>query len=485
MATQNPFPFLPPQSTEQLLASFDPYVYSGTPTSLLYKFVNALVGSSGAGQLLNQNLLTQMSTALQTIYFNDLDYIFGKVNLLARSPAESYPYNPMTDMLTSAQWNEVRVKDQWYRARIKDFFKACTLGSTPAGLRMATQAAVACDAEIWEVWRYIDDYGITEPMGRAYTGSAVPDYDLAVTTTAANSSPQSVSYGYASLPPANGRNEVVIKPHKTDLSPGELRLLRDMIDRIVSVDTIVTVSMDGLAVNTPIPVSSAAADSSYFQVEQVVQATPILSKLPPPQLLPVDLLPTQTWLYAAQDTPQLAPYAAFNIGAQSGYYYLTSGGARSPIDSVTYGTLNSDGSVTTAPNYEIFDSTGQYGPLIPYQVADSPDNFPGGEYGIHPQSAPAINPDGSPYNFPYPSQEAYITQMAIQVVEMGGIANSTGYQLPVQSPAAAPRVFLPVYAIASSPPAKDSTVSTAVMATRSQANAVAESRNPVNFVRSS
>ena len=167
MASQDPFPLMPPKSTELRLMHFDEYVYTGDNTTILYKLVDALCGTVGAGQLVNEIFLARMAGALETIYFNDLDYIFGRVSFLVRSPAESYSYNPQIDMLTSDQWDEVRVKDAWYRARIRDFFTACTMGGTPDGIRMTVQAAVATDADIYEVWRYRDNFGLTEDLGRS------------------------------------------------------------------------------------------------------------------------------------------------------------------------------------------------------------------------------------------------------------------------------------------------------------------------------
>lgn len=451
MTNNSSFPWNTTKSTERRLAAFDEYVYLADSTTVLYKLVDAMCGSSGVGGLLSQSMMARFSGALQTIYFNDLDYIFGKLNFLARSPAESYPYNPMNDQLTAAQWNEVRVKDAWYRARIKDFFTACSLGGTPDGIRMAVKAALSCDCNIFEVWRYIDNWGLTEELGRA---------------------------------PVSARTEVVIQPLKASLEAEELRLVRDMLDKIMPMEAITTVNLQGLAVISPVTVNAATSDSEYFEVQKTVTATPALAQLPAPELLPIDLLPTETWLYQAQTNPTLAPYTAFNITAQYGYYYLIGGGKRSPIDSVTYGTLNADGTVTTAPNYSVFDTTGQYGPPTPYAKADSSDNYPGGKYGIHPATAPALNPDGSNYVFQWASQLAYITYMINQVTSMGGLATEDSYQVPISPPSSSARVFYPDYAIAYYPPAKDSTVTTTVTRGRDSSSLVPEVTDPINFIRS-
>lgn len=416
-----------------------------------------MCGTTGAGALINEIFLARMAGALQTIYFNELDWIFGKIQFLARSPAESYPYSPMSDLLTSDQWDEVRVKDAWYRARISDFFQAIGLGGTPAGIRMCVQAALAVDCDIYEVWRYEDNFGITADLGRS---------------------------------PHTARNEVVVRPHKDDLAPEELRLVRDMLEKIGPLDVIYTVNLSGLAVASPIAANAAAADSSYYEVQKMVTATPVLDQLPAPEMLPIDLLPTEQWLYQAQQNPTLAPYAAFNITAEFGYYYLVGGGKRSPIDSVTYGTLDSAAAnpMSTyrgAVNYQVFDSTGQFTATIPFEKADSPDNYPGGKFGIHPDTAPPVNADGSRYHFPYLSQAQYVTQKTRQVLAMGGQVTPTGYQLPISTATSTARVFYPDYGISYFPPAKESTVSVSITKRRARGPISLEVRDPANFVRSS
>jgi len=321
LASQNPFPLMPPRSTELRLDHFDDYVYKADTSTVLYKYMDALCGTTGAGHLINQIFMARLGGALETIYFNELDYIFSHISFLARSPAESYSWNPLVDMLTSDQWDEVRVKDAWYRDRIQKFFTACTYGGSPEGIRYCVDAALGVDCDIFEIWRYADQFGLDADLGRALT-------------------------------PA--RNEVVVRPHKMDLDPIEMRLLREMLGKITPIDSIVTVDMGGLAVSTPVKVSAAAADSTYFEVQKVITATPVLATMPPPELLPIDLLPTEQWLFSGD--PTLAPYAAFNITQEFGYYYLVGGGKRSPIDTVFYGTLQSRTSKITIidvsdPNY--------------------------------------------------------------------------------------------------------------------------------------
>lgn len=450
MATQQPFPILPSVSTAVLLSRFDEYVYTLSPDTVLYKFVDAICGSAGAGGVANQLMLTRMGTNLETIYFSELDFIFGNIGILGRSPAESYPYSPLTDQLTADQWNEVRVKDAWYRGRIAAFFAACSLGGTPEGIRMAVYAALGSDCNVYETWRYIDSFGLREDLGRS---------------------------------PAPTRNEIVVQPHKSGVTQDELRLARDMIDRLCPADVIVTINTSGLATIAPVPVNAAAADSSYYEVQRMVTATPVLDQLPPPEFLPIPLRSSQCWLYKALHTPTQAPYAAFNATQEYNYYYLTA--EPTSIDSVTYGTLNDDGTVTPAHNYQLFQTTGSYGPSTPYEKADSPDNYPGGKFGIHPDSAPALNPDGSPYVFLWESQSAYLAVRAIEIEALGGLTGPESYQLPVATSSSTAQTFYPQYAISYFPPSRESTVSMAVTSQRNPTQVSAEIRDPVNFVRRS
>lgn len=449
MASQDPFPLMPAKSTELRVEHFDENVYAADSSTILYKFLDATCGDAGAGSLKKEIFIQRLSGALTGIYGSDLDYIFGNVHFLSRAPSESYPYNTMTQMLTSAQWDEVRVKDSWYRNRIREFFIAAGLGGTTDGIRQIVHAATSVDCEIFEIWRYVDNFGLGTNVGRA---------------------------------PTSARNEVVIRPHKDSLDRKERRLLRDMLDKVMPQDSIMTIDTAGLSVSSPVPIRSVTADSTYYQVEKIVTGTPVLQDLPAPELLAIDLDPTEKWLFS--DSPELAPYAQFNITQEYGYYYLASGGARSPIDSVAYGKLLSDG-VTVVPEqpFEWYESTGQFTAWTEYEKVDSPDNYPGGKFGITPDSAPAQNPDHSPYQFKYATQQDYVNLKKAEVLAGGGFADDLRYRLPIEKAGVSKRTFTADLAIAYTAPARDSTVTSSWTA-RKPRQTTSELRDPSAFVRS-
>jgi len=93
-------------------------LYQVNESSTLYKYIDALVGDGGAGSLKKQLLITRLNQNLDTTYFTDLDRVFGNLGNIARTASETYVIDPSSDILTTAEWDEVRIKDAWYRARI-------------------------------------------------------------------------------------------------------------------------------------------------------------------------------------------------------------------------------------------------------------------------------------------------------------------------------------------------------------------------------
>ncbi len=150
------FPLLPSKSTLARMSNFPSTVYNLEESSTLYKFIDAIVGDPGIGALKKELLISRMNQRLDTTFFSDLDRVFGNLGRITRLASESYTINPSIDLLTTEEWDEIRVKDSWYRARIKDFFAALALGGSPAGLKRMVRAAIGVDAEIYELWKFQD-----------------------------------------------------------------------------------------------------------------------------------------------------------------------------------------------------------------------------------------------------------------------------------------------------------------------------------------
>jgi hypothetical protein len=462
MASQTPFPLMPPKSTELRMEHFDENLYNLDSSTTLYRFLDAMCGDGGAGSLKKEIFLQRLSGALDGIYGSALDYIFGGVRFLSRISSESYSFDTDTALLTSAQWDEVAAKDAAYRNRIREFFIAAGKGNAVDGIRQAVHAATSADCQVMESWRYIDNFGLTAGVGRAagisyaavslanghrryFTGGETSAQDKADADAFVAANP-----GWM-VEQVRPRNELTVVPHKASYSPREARVLREMLDKITPADTVVTVDTEGLAVNTPVPVRASSADSTYYQVEKVVTGSPDLESLPAPELLAIDLDPTEKWLFSR--SPELAPYARFNITSEYSHYYLISGGNRSPIDRVSYGTLQADGTVKNEPTFEWYEEIEQYGPWTNYEKTTNPA---------------------------YASQADYVAARKSEVLALGGQADDYQYRLPVQRPASFRRTYTADLAIAAVAPTRESTV-TSSWTSRRQRGASVELRNPATF----
>lgn len=454
---------MPPKSTQLRMEHFDEGIYSVEPSTILYRFIDAMCGDSGAGTLKKEIFLQRLSASLDGMYGNTLDYLFGSVRSISRSSAESYDYETDSASLTSVQWDEVEVKDAEFRSKIKEFFMAAQKGATAEGIRQVVHAVTSSDCQVIESWRYIDSFGISEGVGRSLvTAYAAVDLSSGHRVYFTDDDPeealaQAEAFVFNKpdweIEEMRPRNELTVVPHKLTYSSRESRNLQQMLDKITPQDCIVTISSEGLATNTPVTIRAVSADSSYFQVEKTVTATPEIDKLPAPELLAIDLDPTEKWLFSK--SPELAPYARFNITQEYGYYYLVSGGDRSPIDTVTYGILQDDGSVKPEPVMEWYEESEQYGPWTSYEVTTNPA---------------------------YASQEEYVAARKAEVIALGGQADEYRYRLPIEKPVSFKKVYTADLAVASVAPTRESTV-TSSWTSRRQKSFFGELRNPASFVR--
>jgi hypothetical protein len=425
----NVMPYFAPRSTQARLRHFTTDVYNVDSTSYIYKLVDAMTGSAGAGALKQELMMSRFQSNLFTTYFGDLDNVYGDLAKLPRLASEVYTYNPTTDLLTSDQWDQVRIADASYRERISNFFQAMQAGNTPAGFILMCRAATGYDSHLFETWKNID-------------------------SVAAGNTPAEI-FGRLGT---SIRNEVVVQPLTASLSVADMHTLNSLLERLKPRETVVTIDINGLAVHTPITVNAVSASDSYFQVEKNVTGVPDLANLPPTEVLAADVNPQALWMQPGFTVQ--APYAAFNNSQESAVYYLYSDDSSTPIDSVTYSTQDDQGNVVNpAPNFSEPLGNIQWGPWTAFPIADSPDNYPGGKFGQTPLAAPALTAAGQPYQFPYPSQAAFVATNQAQIQAAGGQFNNTSYRTPITRSQAI-LTFSPTLAIPTSVPVKESTITT-------------------------
>lgn len=423
-------PYFAPRSTQARLRHFTTGVYNVGPDTYLYKLTDALCGDSGAGSLKKELLVSRMQSNLNSTYFTDLDNTFGNFAGLVRFASETYTYDPANQMLTSDQWNEVRCKDAAYRARIKSFMLALSQGGNDQGFILMCRAATGYDSHLSETWKNIDEVN----EGR---------------------SPFAI-FGRLGT---SIRNEVVIQPLASTITTQQTYTLNKLLERIKPRETVITISTSGLAVHTQVTINAVAASDSYFQIEKTVTGVPDLANIPAAPVLAADIDPANQWL--KPNVPIQAPYTAFNNSQENSVYYLYSLTGTTVIDTVTYTTQDINGNISTSQTFNQATPSDGFGPWNSYDLADSPDNFPGGKYGQTPYAAPALTSTGQPYTFPYASQAAYVTQQQTIIQAIGGQATATQYRLPLaRQTTTGLQSFDPINAIPLQVPVKESTVTT-------------------------
>jgi len=218
-------------------------VYNLSNNSHLFRFLVALCGDIGAGQLKRDMLLPRLEQQLEATHFGNLDRLYGNPLGLPRLSEEIYNYEPETDWLNSGQWDEIKAKDASYRARCLTWMRAIIAGPTPRGLALAAEAAIGVDCDIWERYQYVQYPG----------GDISQDYSR-----------------------TNGINEFVIIPRLPSalLTQKERRRIQRLVDILKPVNTICTIWMDGgthgnVARLKALPIENAAS-SEWFNIKRLV-----------------------------------------------------------------------------------------------------------------------------------------------------------------------------------------------------------------------
>lgn len=417
MSTNVTWPYFSPLSTKEVVKHFDEDVFNVSPTSHLYRFITALIGENGAGDLVRQSLIARANQDIETTWFEDLDKLFSDVLGFQRMPEEIYDLSPSKDILTFDEILEVMIKDSWYRARVTDLLTGLQHGGTTNGFKLLARAVMSVDADVYETWRYRDREGIS------HVGRTAPHSD----------------------------REIVIVPHKAHVTERERKVLLSITDRLKPADTVVTIDTRGLAVHSVLNARSVASDSSYFEVRKEVTNTIDMDSIPPPEYLADELYHGEKWLYELeQGETAEAPEAPFTTTQEHSQYYSVSDQSQSQIVNAQYLTLH-DGVYFEEQNYTVSTSEERNTEWEELPLADSPDNFPGGKHGRTPFNEPALTLNGQPYKFAHRSQLEFIELMSREVEQMGGQVKNNKYRLPLVESQTL-QVYQPTGTIASNPP---------------------------------
>jgi hypothetical protein len=211
--------------------------YNLASDSHLFRFLLALCGESGAGELKKSLLYPKLQQTLESTYFTDLDRLYGGPLSLPRLSEEIYTIDPKNDILTQGQWEEVRAKDAAYRARCLLWMRAIMAGPTKQGIKLAAEAACGVNCDIVEQYRYIDN------------PTEVPNFGV-----------------------TNSRNEFIIIPQEPDLVDSDRRRIIRLVDKLRPINSLPTIQ-NGSYLRSEVPVIDVDATSSRFQISTLVTGT--------------------------------------------------------------------------------------------------------------------------------------------------------------------------------------------------------------------
>lgn len=285
---------LPNKAPYDRLAHFPEDLYDLRPESHLVRFMKALLGESGVGQLRKRYLLAQLEQALDSTHFYDLDRFYGALFGARRGVFGQLPMDPMEDVATPDGWDDISRRDAVFRERIIQLARAITLGATPMGMQALAEALTGVECDIYEVWAVLDAQG----------ASGTQQTYLQVHNTYAN---YGVMTGYAwgqiaGITKAgnlgiNARNEFIVRPKKVynTSDPDDARQRAEdlygisrVINTLKPAQSIASIDDKGLAVHVKVPIASVSSDSEFWEIV--------------PRVLPTDdLLDVYSLLYSAYD----------------------------------------------------------------------------------------------------------------------------------------------------------------------------------------
>lgn len=164
---------LPNRATLDRFAHFPEEVYDLSAESHLVRFLKALTGDAGAGQLRKRLIMARLQQSLQGIRFHDLDRFYGSLFGIKRTTDEALTIDPYFSTATSEQWTAQEVADASYRSRISQFAKALAFGPTPTGIELVAEALLSVDCDVYETYEQADGsyqtYGEIEVLAPTVT----------------------------------------------------------------------------------------------------------------------------------------------------------------------------------------------------------------------------------------------------------------------------------------------------------------------------
>ena len=355
-----------------LLKQFDPHLYKLDSSSHIRRMVETVCGPAGLGGLLADTIDLYLSQGLNTAFLTTVDWLFSSVMGFQRVPWDTLDFDVRTAFLTLSQAQDFEVRAADYKRRYLLLLQGLDEGNTPQGVRDVCEAILGTEVSVVEQWR-------SQP----------------------------------------GSWRLQVQPWEPVTAVAR-RVCVETLQRLKPSDTVVTVTGSLHTVETFTPQAVHPLTIGW-------QVKPVITNHVDNQRVSVR-------------EPLVYGYNAFTNASQNGTYEAPiQYGERQqtptiqyPASSVTASvSIIQDGIESSVAPWSDKTKTISWGAWTSYQKADSPDNYPGGMNGVHPLSAPAITPAGTPYLFPYQSQAEYETQEAERIMAQGGQTRPGEYRLPL------------------------------------------------------
>lgn len=265
---------LPDSPTMRQLRNFPDELYDLRETSHLVRLMKVLLGDAGVGQLRKRTLITRLEAALSGANFFDLDRFYGAIFGALRSQTEVLDINPMEQVATPDEWDEIRKADASYRERISELARAIAMGGTVPGLKQAAEAIVQAPVDIYESWQLLDAYGdilSSEPNTWDDIELLYPTWQSIPSTTTWNRVEGTIQVGRTNT---LTRSEIIVRPQKDYSStpeniydfPREENALVRVLQKLRPAGTIVTVDPDMGDPYSEAPISRLHADSEFWEI---------------------------------------------------------------------------------------------------------------------------------------------------------------------------------------------------------------------------
>lgn len=264
---------LPDAPTMQQLRNFPEELYDLRETSNLVRLMKVLLGDAGVGQLRKRMMVTRLEAALSGANFFDLDRFYGAIFGALRNQSEALGINPMDEVATPDEWDEIRKSDASYRERISNLARAIAMGGTIPGLTAAAEAIIQAPVDIYESWQLLDAYGgvITNTQTWAQVQVSYPTWNSFTTTTTWDLVEGTIQVGRTNT---LTRSEIIVRPRKDYSSspehiydyPRDENALVRVLQKLRPAGTIVTVDPDMGSPYSEAPIARLHSDSEYWEV---------------------------------------------------------------------------------------------------------------------------------------------------------------------------------------------------------------------------